>query len=99
MRPGHLGDLQDCWFGSLEGEYFEVLEERSADPIYIIRDRLYGKTGDEFKAYFRRGGRATTIIPRTKTRGPYPYQDRLFPGRFKQLISAQTKNSQIFKLY
>lgn len=41
-RPGYLQGL--------EGEYFEVLHERSANPIYVIRDRLHTNTGEEWKA-------------------------------------------------
>lgn len=41
-RPGYLRGLG--------GEYFEVLHERSAEPIYVIRDRLHTNTGEEWKA-------------------------------------------------
>lgn len=98
MRPGHLGDLQDCWFGSLEGQYFEILEARSADPIFLSRDRIGGKTGEEFKAYFRRGGPVTVSIPRSKIRSPYPYQNSSFPGRIEHLVDSYKQNNLIFKL-
>ena len=98
MRPGHLGDLQDFWFGSLSGEYFEILEDRSADPIYTIRDRLHGRTGEEFKAYFRRGGKVTTTIPRTTMRGQYPYKNGSFSLRLNQLTRSHLRDAQMFKL-
>ena len=96
-RPGHLGDLQDFWFGSLGGKYFEIEEALSAEPIYLIRDRVRGRTGEEFKAHISHS-RATTLIPRPRIIDSYPHQTPL-PGRWKQLTSAHDKLSKIFKLF
>lgn len=42
-RPGYLSG-----FGVFGGKYFEVLHEHSANPVYIIRDRLQTNTAEEF---------------------------------------------------
>lgn len=96
MRPGHLGDLQDCWFGSLEGEYFEVLENRSADPIFALKDRLQGKTGEEFKAVFNRGGPVSVPISKIGRRPYSPYN--LGPPGLQRLTNYYNQNIKMFKL-
>jgi len=101
MRPGYLGDAQDYWFGNLDGEYFEILEERSANPIYVIRDRVRGKTAEEFKAFIGRGGWSSTLIPKVDIINRYkfyPYKNENFPNKWKLFQQKYKEKNKIFKL-
>jgi hypothetical protein len=68
MRPGYLHG-----FGVFGGKYFEVLHERSAAPIYVIKDRLQTNTAEEFGSKHDPNIRVT-INPR----GPKNYDFLLF---------------------
>jgi len=96
-RPGHLGDLGDFWFGSLDGKYFEVEEVYSAEPLYILRDRVRGRTGEEFKAHLHSNKKATTLIPRPRIINSYPHKP-LFPLRWRRLTHSHDQNTQVFRL-
>lgn len=64
MRPGYLNDLEGFWFGNIGDDYFETIDINSANPIYTIRDRVEGRTADEFKAFDFQPGWSSTNIPR-----------------------------------
>jgi len=97
MRPGYLGDLEDCWFGD---EIFEIQEARSAQPIYALRDRIRGRTGEEIKAFLNRSGWSSLLIPKQTrmSRSPYPYKNSRHPSRFNRFLRDHRQRSQVFKL-
>ena len=101
MRPGYLGNLDDFWFGDLEGQHFEILEARSASPLYTIRDRVRGKTAEEFKAFTRPPGWSTTNIMQDKTGDSYkrsPYLNQDSNEEWRHLVNNFIERSRVFKL-
>lgn len=101
MRPGYLGDLDSCWFSGLGNNIFEIQEVRSAQPVFLLKNRVRGKTGEEVKAFLGRGGWASSIIPTRATQDLYryyPYRNGKFPLRLNQFLTDYRKRSQIFKL-
>jgi hypothetical protein len=97
MRPGYLGNLDDFWFGNLSGKHFEILEARSASPIITTKNRIMGKTAEEFKALNYGRGWSTTAIPEERTVDSYQRSPYSNTG-LNQVIAKYQKNSQIFKL-
>jgi hypothetical protein len=100
MRPGYLGSLDGFWFGNLEGKHFEILEARSANPLYTIKDRTQGKTGEEFKTFIHPDW-ATTNIVQDKISDGYvrsPYWNNENSDDWSRLVADFRERSQIFKL-
>ena len=99
MRPGYLAGLDDFWFGNFSGKYFEIQDARSAEPIYTIRDRIQGKTAEEFKALDYGPGWATTLIPTAAVSSMYGRNPYLVsPREWQQLVNNFKEKSQVFKL-
>lgn len=71
MRPGILGNV-DYWFSGFNGNYYQVEEVHSAQPTFLKRNVMHGKTAYESKTKLPRTI-ATLIIPKKKLSANYSY--------------------------
>ena len=90
MRPGYLGNL-DRWFNGFAGEYWDISQARSARPIFISRDQVYGKTAREYKAYLNRGGPISLNIPYQPEPVDDPYDISDLSTQWAQLVSKYSQ--------
>jgi len=92
MRPGHLGNTTYWFDKNLAGEWFEVEEVYSADPIYSYKWGTRGKTGQEFKTKINTRSWSSLLIPRKPLADKYklsPYGRQL---RIIQLLPVEWRH-------
>lgn len=98
MRPGYLKGLGEFWFSGLAGKYFEMNEPMSAEPYFTNRDRVYGKTAEELKAFLYQGIKNRSSVAPLQYNPRSAYWNAPNARQWDQVLEAHKERSQIFKL-